>query len=345
MQDNDVSTSPVNSFPHQAPTQTLNFSYEKASFLERLAASIIDGLIIIAVVLILYITLKSQVSELETLASVFSLIFNSLFIWKKGATPGKMLMKIKVVNTLYQPVSLWQVILRESLGKGLSGLLFNLGYFWVLVDKKKQAWHDKIANTFVVKLTNEGNLIPIGGEDMVTAKSKTTFALLYLTFGLPFAAIALFLIFYIFLFRPFQVSGDSMLPTYKNKEYILAGVASAAFQSPKQGDTVVFHSPSDPEKDLIKRVIAVPGDKIYLKDDFVYVNNNRIDESSYLSPGTKTTEGSFMKEGILIDVPIDNYIVMGDNRPFSSDSREWGYLAKDKVIGKIEFCYWNCPTK
>lgn len=153
-------------------------------------------------------------------------------------------------------------------------------------------------------------------------------------------AASIFLVIYIFLFRPFQVSGDSMFPTYKNKEYILTNLIGLRFHEPKKGDVVVFHSPSDAEKDFIKRVMASPGDTIYIKEGFVYVNNAKVDESSYLKEDVRTYGGNFMKEDVPVSVPEGNYIVMGDNRPFSSDSREWGYLPKEKIIGESLFVYW-----
>ncbi len=153
-------------------------------------------------------------------------------------------------------------------------------------------------------------------------------------------AASIFLVVYIFLFRPFQVSGESMFPTYKNKEYVLTSLVHIRFQELKKGDVIVFHSPTDPDKDYIKRVMATEGDSIYIQEGSVFVNGKKVDETPYLSTEVKTYGGNFLQEGRPVTVPEDNYIVMGDNRPFSSDSREWGYLTKEKVIGKSLFVYW-----
>ncbi len=153
-------------------------------------------------------------------------------------------------------------------------------------------------------------------------------------------AASIFLVIYIFLFRPFQVSGQSMFPTFKDKEFILTNLITLRFHDPKRGDVLVFHAPPDPEKDFIKRVIGLPGDTVYLKDGFVYVNNSKLDESPYLKSDVRSYGGSFIKEDTPIKIPSDDYIVMGDNRPFSSDSREWGFLPKDKIIGESLFVYW-----
>jgi len=153
-------------------------------------------------------------------------------------------------------------------------------------------------------------------------------------------AASIFLVIYIFLFRPFQVSGESMYPTFKNKEYILTSLISLRFEDPKRGDVIVFKAPTDNEKDFIKRVIGIPGDTVSLKDGFVYVNDSKLDERAYLADTVRTYGGSFLREGQPVTVPPGSYLVMGDNRPYSSDSREWGWLTKKDIIGKSFFVYW-----
>jgi signal peptidase I len=153
-------------------------------------------------------------------------------------------------------------------------------------------------------------------------------------------AASIFLVIYIFIMRPFQVSGDSMFPTFKNKEYILTNRIGLRFESPSKGDIIVFKAPTDSDKDFIKRVIGVAGDSVMLKEGFVYVNNEKQDESSYLGSDLRTYGGSFLKEGEPVIVPQDHYLVMGDNRPYSSDSREWGFLDKNNIEGLSFFVYW-----
>lgn len=151
---------------------------------------------------------------------------------------------------------------------------------------------------------------------------------------------AVFLVIYVFLFRPFQVSGDSMLPTFLDKEYILTNIIALKFGSPKQGDVIVFKAPNDPEKDFIKRVIGVPGDTVMIRNGDVYVNGILLDQSAYLNPGVKTYGGSFLRENTPVTVLPDSYFVLGDNRSGSSDSREWGFVPLDNIKGKSFFVYW-----
>jgi signal peptidase I len=153
-------------------------------------------------------------------------------------------------------------------------------------------------------------------------------------------AAAVFLVIYIFLFRPFQVSGESMYPTFKDKEYILTNLITLRFGDPKRGDVIVFKAPTDEKKDFIKRVMAEPGDTIEVQDGHVFVNGKQVDESAYLASSVYTGPGAFLQEGEVQHVPPGHYFVMGDNRPYSSDSREWGLLKRSEIIGKSFFVYW-----
>jgi signal peptidase I len=108
----------------------------------------------------------------------------------------------------------------------------------------------------------------------------------------------------------------------------------------KRGDIIVFVAPPDKEKDYIKRIIGLPGDRIKISAGDVYLNGQKLDQTSFLSSDVKTNGGAFLGEGDEVVVPEDNYFAMGDNRPFSSDSREWGFVPKNAVIGKSFIVYW-----
>lgn len=153
-------------------------------------------------------------------------------------------------------------------------------------------------------------------------------------------AAALFLVIYVFLFRPFEVLGDSMYPNFHDREYVLTNLISLRFAAPKLGDVIVFKAPPDPDKYYIKRVIGVPGDTVMVKDGNVYLNGKILDQSAFLKSSVKTYGGSFLKEGQSVAVPPNEYFVMGDNRNYSSDSREWGFVRSDKIIGISSFVYW-----
>lgn len=153
-------------------------------------------------------------------------------------------------------------------------------------------------------------------------------------------AAAVFLVIYAFLFRPFEVKGESMFPNFHDSEYVLTNLIALRFQTPKLGDVIVFKAPPDPTKDYIKRVIGVGGDKVSVKDGNVYLNDKILDESKYLKPDVKTYAGAFLKDSETQTVPANEFFVLGDNRMYSSDSREWGFVRKDELVGDSMFVYW-----
>lgn len=157
-------------------------------------------------------------------------------------------------------------------------------------------------------------------------------------------AAAVFLVIYAFLFRPFQVTGASMHPNFEDKQYVLTSLISIRISELQRGDVIVFQAPNDAEKDFIKRVIGLPDETVSLQNSEFYINNQRLDESAYISPGTKTYGGAFLQEGQEVSVLKGMYFVVGDNRSNSSDSREWGFIDKNAIIGKSFFVYWP-PSK
>ena len=154
-------------------------------------------------------------------------------------------------------------------------------------------------------------------------------------------AAAVFLVIYMFFFRPFEVNGESMHPNFSNREYVLTNLIALRLGNPKLGDVVVFKAPPpNQEKDYIKRVIGVAGDSVMVKDGNVYLNNQLLDESAFLKSDVKTYAGAFLKEGVVVTVPQGEYFVTGDNRSYSSDSREWGFIKQDELIGESFLVYW-----
>ncbi|KKS01580.1 MAG: signal peptidase I [Candidatus Levybacteria bacterium RIFCSPLOWO2_02_FULL_40_18] len=157
---------------------------------------------------------------------------------------------------------------------------------------------------------------------------------------------AVFLVIYVFLFRPFEVKGDSMYPNFHDGEYVLTnliGYGTTSFlklSGPKKGDVIVFKSPTEADKDFIKRVIALPGETVSLNNGNIYVNGRFVSEDEFLSPDVTTNPQSFLREEQSVTVPQDQYFVMGDNRPYSSDSREWGFVGKKNIIGTSFLIYW-----
>ncbi len=125
---------------------------EYMGFWIRLAAQLIDDLfLVIAVVLLVLVT---NIAEIIWILAVPVIIY---FIYKhlKCQTPGRKLLKIKVVNAKGDDVSFWRGAFRETIAKFISGIFFYLGFFWVGWDRRKQGWHDHMAGTFVVRVQRE----------------------------------------------------------------------------------------------------------------------------------------------------------------------------------------------
>jgi signal peptidase I len=153
-----------------------------------------------------------------------------------------------------------------------------------------------------------------------------------------------FLIVYLFFMQPHQVNGRSMVPTFNSGDYLLTNKVSYRTGEPQRGDIVVFHAPEEASCpagtgcDFIKRIIAVPGDSITIKDNAYIVNGEKLDES-YIPDDFKTNPGKFI-EGRIVTLGENEYFVSGDNREFSSDSRVWGPIGKEDIVGKAFLRYW-----
>ena len=138
----------------------------------------------------------------------------------------------------------------------------------------------------------------------------------------------------LFLYQPVRVEGTSMLPRLEDHDRLFINKFVYHIASIERGDVVVFHYPRDPEKSYIKRVIALPGDRLRIDHGQVWVNGNAIAER-YVPPMYRDTR-SYAETVI----PDDTYFVMGDHRSISSDSREFGVVERDLIYGKAVFVYW-----
>jgi signal peptidase I len=139
-----------------------------------------------------------------------------------------------------------------------------------------------------------------------------------------------------FIIQSYHVEGASMQPGLHTDEYVLVNKVSYLFQAPGRGDVIVFHYPRDTTQDFIKRIVGLPGDTIKIDNTHVWVDGVLLNEPYISRPVNLNPVGTFWK------VPPGDYFVLGDNRPVSDDSRYWGFVPKDLIVGKAMLVYW--PT-
>lgn len=142
----------------------------------------------------------------------------------------------------------------------------------------------------------------------------------------------------------FKVPGPWMKPSILAGDHIIVNKLAYQDHSPEYGDIVVFKYPEDESKVFVKRIIGIPGDNIELRKKVVYVNGQALEESQY----TQHVDPRIIEKSInprdhmdAITVPADSYFVLGDNRDQSLDSRFWGFVKKDKILGKASRIYWS----
>ncbi|OGY64520.1 MAG: signal peptidase I [Candidatus Harrisonbacteria bacterium RIFCSPLOWO2_02_FULL_41_13b] len=140
--------------------------------------------------------------------------------------------------------------------------------------------------------------------------------------------IALVTVFIIrsFLVQPFLVNGASMEPNFEDGNYLLVDEISYRFAAPRRGEVVVFRYPNDRSVFFIKRLVGLPGERLVIRDGKIYIEGKELSEE-YLGP-TPHTEGK-----ISVNLGKDEYFVLGDNRSYSFDSRNWGPIQREDIIG------------
>ena len=144
-----------------------------------------------------------------------------------------------------------------------------------------------------------------------------------------------------FLIQPFYVKGDSMEPNFHDNEYLIIDELSYRFQEPARGQVIVFRYPLYPQEYFIKRIIALPGEDVEIKDGSVFVYNQENHEGfrlneSYLPSGLQTFSHNEGK----IQVGQGEYFVLGDNRGTSRDSRAFGPVDQSYLTGKVFLRGW-----
>ena len=143
-----------------------------------------------------------------------------------------------------------------------------------------------------------------------------------------------------FAVQAVHVDGLSMFATLDDNDYLIANKIDYRFHAPDRGDIVILRPPTNNTTDFIKRIIALPGERLLIRDGIVYINGHRLYEPYLPEEWTLQTNPQpwSIGEGQLI--PPNQYFVMGDNRNKSQDSRFFGPITRDRIDGKAWFRIW-----
>jgi len=164
-----------------------------------------------------------------------------------------------------------------------------------------------------------------------TQEKKTDWQSFWELVRFAFIALIIVIPIRVFVAEPFIVSGNSMVPTFTNRDYLIIDKISYKLGTPKRDDVVVFRYPTDPTKFFIKRIIGLPNETVDIKGSDVTITNNEQQGSFKLDqPFVKNTSNN--DEHIVLK--NDEYFVLGDNRNASSDSRAWGPVKREFFVGR-----------
>jgi signal peptidase I len=334
-------------------------SADYAGFWVRAGSVAIDSLILsfaATLVSILLLQLMHAMMSTETFLQYslffvlpFSLLLQFFyFVWLNAngrQTVGKKFFGIAVVDASFKPISFLR-----SLGRTVAfvfdTIIIGLGHLLMLFNHKKKTLHDTLAKTYVVRVKPERRY-----EALLAVA-----ALIVLIF-IPTPSI---LRNYV---QAFRIPTGAHKSTMLIGDFILVDKYWARKNTPERGDIIIFKYPLDPSLEYIKRCIGLPGDSLEMRDGVVWVNGKpealRLlareydpEEGHYTLEYEVNSEGrqpyrirhyedhNFKAENYgLVVIPQDHYFMMGDNRDNSSDSRYWGFLPKENIVGKAGIIY------
>ncbi len=165
-------------------------------------------------------------------------------------------------------------------------------------------------------------------------------------------AVILALFIRTFFIQAFKIPSGSMRPTLQEGDKIMVNkllygpkipftnYRFPALREPRRGDIIVFVYPEDPKKDFIKRLIATGGETVEISNGTIYIDGQPAEDSAELRNIYYYNRGRYGQEGRAVVVPENNYYVLGDNSDSSRDSRYWGFVPRDNIIGRAMFIWW-----
>ncbi|KKW39876.1 signal peptidase I [Candidatus Kaiserbacteria bacterium RIFCSPLOWO2_02_FULL_54_13] len=163
--------------------------------------------------------------------------------------------------------------------------------------------------------------------------SDTGKGLLKDLFTLAFLIVVVVIPIRVFIVSPFVVDGDSMHPTFENLDYLIVDEFLYYFRAPARGDVVVFRYPNNPSIFYIKRIIGLPGETVSISRGVITVTTSAGESLALAEPYIVNEDATYTKN---VSLNPGEYFVLGDNRPNSSDSRIWGPLPRENIIGRVD---------
>jgi len=154
-------------------------------------------------------------------------------------------------------------------------------------------------------------------------------------FGYALMALGLAIIVRLFIATPFIVSGASMEETFQNFDYLIIDRVTYNFSQPQRGDVVVFGLPQETSRDLIKRIVGLPGETVKLSKNSVIIINTEHPEGFTLTEPYLSPENLGGATDMQVTLGANQYFVLGDNRRVSADSRSWGTLPRKDIVGRV----------
>jgi signal peptidase I len=167
-----------------------------------------------------------------------------------------------------------------------------------------------------------------GASSLLREVGEVVVLAIILYFGISFAVQAV------------HVEGLSMYATLDNNDYLIANKIDYRLHPPQRGDIIILRPPTNNSLDFIKRVIALPGEKLLIRDGLVYINGHKLDEPYLPEAWTTLNNPPPWSVGDGAVIPANEYFVMGDNRNRSQDSRIFGPIGRDRIDGRAWFRIW-----
>jgi signal peptidase I len=348
--------------PHCNNKVHINDEYEKADlpyagFWLRLASFIIDWSIIngFALVLIVVFSLAHSMFSSEVYLGlilflwfpVISLAAFSYVTWFNSngkQTVGKRFFQLRVVNKKGDTISVKRSLAR-TLVLIVYPVTFFVGYIVVALKKNNQALHDLVSGTYVLKLPNGGNRKPLIVSIVLIV--AMIFLLSPLSTFIKNNYVA-----------SYKVPSGGMENTILVGDFMFVDKAWKNHFKPESGDLVVFKYPVNPQLDFIKRCVAVGGQTVKIIDKKIYVDGEPFHEPTHLKfidrrilsrddktfPVFNPDLGSRDNFGPVV-VPPNHYFVLGDNRDNSLDSRAWGFVPQENIIGKAGIIWFSWESR